>query len=276
VKQPRLSPAVKWIVQSNLGNNDTFQVIRKACEKHGLLIEGVTVIPFSPDLPDIKYDGPVLIYGATQFVKRAVAMGIWKPGAFFDPLTFTVDNCLARWGGWMVNHDSKVIPMACIQELPYAPDDLVFVRPNSDFKEFAGNVMSYSELCAWCDTIAKGGFEFDSSLLVAVATPKPIASEWRVFVIEDKGIVAATLYRSRGRLMTKDGAPEEVLEFVKERVREWMPSPAFALDIAEVEGSLRILELSDIHSCGHYASDVESIVMSMSDVAIQYWRLNQH
>lgn len=261
-----------WIVQTNLGSAAPHEAIKSVCERHGLLFHGVTVIPFSNELPDMDYDGPTLAYGAARFIKNVADAAKWKPGVFFDEKAFTVANCLRAWGDWMANSDSKVVRLDRVATLPYEPADDVFVRPNSDLKQFAGEVMTFKSLCDWAASISGKGFELDGSLLVAVAAPKRIKSEWRVFAVEGGRPIAGTRYRVDGRLALDGDVPDKVIAFVKARLGEWMPAPALALDVAEVGDDLRILELSDIHSAGHYAADLEAIVLETSKVAERHWR----
>jgi hypothetical protein len=256
-----------WMVQTNLGNELTHDAIRSACERNGLLFHGVKVVPFSDELPDIEHDGPVLAYGSTRFIKKVVDSKKWQPGAFFDETIFNVANCIGNWRNWMANYDSTIVSLDSVAQLSCSETEELFVRPNGDLKEFAGEVMTFKALCEWSAVIGGGGFEFDGSLLVAVANPKLIRSEWRLFAVEGARVIAATRYRLDGRLAPKAGAPAEVIAFAENRLKEWMPAPAVALDVAEVDGELRILELSDIHSAGHYEAVVETIVVETSKIA---------
>lgn len=264
-----------WMVQTNLGNAETHDAIKSACERNGLLFQGVKVIPFSDELPDIEHAGPVLAYGTTRFIKNVADSKKWKPGAFFDEKTFTVANCLRAWGDRMVNSDSVIVRLDSVASLPYSAADDLFVRPDGDLKEFAGEVMTFKGLCDWAAVINGGGFEFDGSLLVAIAGPKPIKSEWRVFAVEGARVIAATRYRLNGRLAPEADVPPKVVSFVESRLREWMPAPAIALDVAEVDNEIRILELSDIHSVGHYAADIEAVVVETSKVASHHWGMSE-
>jgi hypothetical protein len=263
------------MVQTNLGDIATPAAIKSACERNGFLFQSVEIIPFSDTVPNIEYKGPVIAYGSARFIKNVVASRKWIPGAFFDEVAFTVANCLRAWKKWMVNSDSIIVRLDAVAALPYARDDELFVRPNSDFKEFAGAVMSFGALRDWSASIVGQGFEIDGSLLIAVASPKPIRSEWRIFATEGPNIIAATRYRFNGHLAPQAGAPQEVLAFVETRLREWMPSPALALDVAEVNGGLRILELTDLHSAGHYMADLEAVAIEVSKVAARHWAGNR-
>jgi len=259
------------MVQTNLGNALTHNAIKSACDRNGLLFQGVEVIPFSDKLPDVKHAGPVLAYGSTRFIKNVVDSKKWNPGAFFDEKTFTVANCISAWGEWMVNHDSVFIRLDSVATLPYSAESELFVRPNGDLKEFAGDVMTFNDLCDWAIIIKNGGFEFDGSLLVAVASAKPIKSEWRVFAVEDARVIAATRYRVDGRLAPHPKTPSKIISFVERRLQEWMPAPAVALDVAEIDNEIRIVELSDIHAAGHYEADIETIVVETSEIAVHHW-----
>lgn len=261
-----------WVVQTNLGSPVTHDAIKSACEKNRLLFQGVKAVPFSDELPDITHEGPILAYGATRFIKNVANSKKWIPGAFFDEKAFTVANYLRHWDRCMVNCDSVIVRLDSVASLPYAATDELFVRPNGDLKEFSGEVITFKALCDWAATICSGEFEFDGSLLVAVASAKAIKSEWRVFAVEGARVVASTRYRVDGHLAPRADVPPEVVSFVEARLREWMPAPAVALDVAEIGEDIRILELSDIHSAGHYAADIEAIVVETSKVAARHWR----
>jgi hypothetical protein len=257
---------VLWVVQSNLGNTETHDSIQEICRRNGFGFQSVTVVPFANELPDLSYAGPVLFYGATQWIRKIATAKKWTPGVFFDEESFTVSRCIEEWHYEMANHDAAILPIGDVDRLALPQDQLLFVRPNGDFKEFAGEIMTFGKLREWAGVLCAGGLELDALFTIVVARPKPIGSEWRIFAVEAK-IVDATRYRVNGRRSVEKGAPPAVLEFAQSRLNEWMPVPALALDVAEVDGELKILELSDIHSCGHYAASVEDVIVAVSRVA---------
>ena len=67
----------------------------------------------------------------------------------------------------MVNSDCVLTPLRSVSELGYSDSEDVFVRPNDDLKAFAGEVMTFRDLCDWATVIEGGQFEIDGSLLVA-------------------------------------------------------------------------------------------------------------
>lgn len=258
-----------WAVQINLGSDDAHHAIKRACASCGALFRGVLVVPFLNEIPEIAHDGPIIAYGSTRFIKRVTDEGRWLPGAFFDETVFTFAACMSKWGQWMLNRDGVHTTLGDVQLLQHKASADVFVRPNSDLKEFAGGVMRFSDLCDWATTISGGGFEIDVTLPIVVSAPKRVRKEWRVFVTADAGVVAATLYRVDGRLCALSGAPKIVTSFVEDRLGEYMPAPAFALDIGQHDGSLAIVELTDLHSAGFYAADVGAIVAAVSTTALR-------
>jgi hypothetical protein len=265
-----------WVVQSNLLNEDSSAAIQAACIKHGRSFQGIVVIPFTgPEgLLVINHDGPIIAYGSTRFIKNVVDSGRWSPGAFFDENIFTVKNYLDHWGPYMVNHDASILPLGVVSTklFSYRQNDKVFVRPNGDMKQFDGMLMTVNSLCKWSEEICKGGYEFDGSLLIAVSLPKVIEQEWRLFIVDGK-VVTGSLYRVDGQLRKSPYVPPQVITFAEERIREWNPTLVLVLDIGAMEdGELKIIEMGDFHSAGHYCADIEKIVVAVSEVAEENYR----
>lgn len=269
--KPRFYERPLWFVQTNLGNQDVHREISEICARHNYRYHGIKIIPFTIGIPDYWPAGPIIAYGSTRFIAN-IARSKWRSAVFFDESIFKVSNYAFIWKKHLLNQDAYFSNLCDVHRLPFLAGDEVFCRPDGDLKEFAGEVMTFAALCNWAKTISTGNFEFDDFLPVLVASPKRVRREWRIFVTEDKGIIASSQYRVDGRLAPQEGCPIAVEEFVNDRIDEWCPVPAFALDVCEIDGALKIVELTDFHSAGFYAANLEDIVVEVSQTAVGAYR----
>lgn len=82
-----------WILESNLSRSGVGQ-IEAACAALGVPSRRVLVRPFDPDPPDIEVFGPVVFYGATNFVTNVYRSRRYSPGVFFDEDSFRMASYL--------------------------------------------------------------------------------------------------------------------------------------------------------------------------------------
>ncbi len=94
--------------------------------------------------------------------------------------------------------------------------------------------------------------------------PSTITREWRLFIVDGKP-VAASQYRSNGRLKIESHAPSAVLQFAEQMCDIWTPCDLFVIDICEQDGNYYIVELNAMNCAGFYACDVEAIVQSVAE-----------
>jgi hypothetical protein len=255
-----------WVVQSNLGSSADFERIRCACEELGLPFIPVAAIPFSEDLPDIPTEPLTIFYGSSNFVTNVHRSGRWRPAVFFDEKEFRYSVALHKFGNHLLNSDAEVTTMDAYSRRDLPADQLIFVRPDGDLKEFAGGTQTFGEFQAWCEKLRPGGFTLELSSSIVVANPKDIDHEWRLFVANGK-VASGSHYREFGRLAPSPIVSAEVMAFGEEMARLWSPAPAFVLDIALVGETLKIVEVNGFNSSGFYASDVKAIIKAVSSIA---------
>lgn len=255
-----------WIVQKNLGDQSALMA---ALDAEDIAHQDIRHIPFSDELPDVEWEGPVICYGATRFITNVAAAGRWRPGAFFDPETFRHSVAAAHYGTAMLNHRARLLPMSEFRREPHAPDDLFFLRPDADLKDFPGALVEWREFEEWYGHVSAGGVLFDPDIPVIVGEPINLAREWRLFMLEGE-CLAATQYRQDGRLVIREGAPIDVVQFAVELARTWMPSPVAVYDIAMPSDAherrrFGLVEINCFNSAGFYAANVPRIVREVTD-----------
>ena len=131
---------MKWIIQDNLGSYDN-QLIN-SCKTNGITFEAIKVIPFDPTIPNIPTNQSTLFYGSTNFVTNIWKSNLWKPGVFFNEENFTFRSYKKYWD--ILNSEAKIMTIKDLYKENINPDEFIFIRPNKDLKEFAGEVITGS------------------------------------------------------------------------------------------------------------------------------------
>jgi len=144
---------IQWVVQKNLTNHNDLVAINNACGRAEVGIIEVDIVPFSSALPDFDRTRKSIFYGSTSFLKLAGEQPDLKGGLFFDDRFFSMENYIKRWGKHMLNAGATVTDFKGLFDLGYAPDKLLFIRPDDDSKPFAGDVIEYGEIQDWFEKL---------------------------------------------------------------------------------------------------------------------------
>lgn len=258
-----MSKELTWVVQTNLLSAGDPARIQEACKALNIPFEPLEVQPFSDELPQVPTERPTVFYGSTRMVTSVARAGTWTPGVFFDEDAFSFERCKEALGAHMLNGDARIVTFEQLARETHAADKLFFVRPTDDLKAFAGTVLSFSEMQAWCRQLELEPCELPPSYPIMVAEPVGLAHEWRVFMVDGK-VSSGSHYRSYDRLDVRPDLPQEVRDFATRMAAQWQPARAFALDVAATGGDYYVIEINCFNSCGFYASDVKQIVSDVS------------
>lgn len=262
---------IRWAIQDNLGSSPEIQALQAACVDLGIEVFPVTSIPFSTELPDIPDDKPTIFYGSARFVALAHESRRWSPCAFWDDDKFRYSSWREHYQDMVLNHDGNVWPLGQLaSRRDLADDEIIFVRPDRDLKEFAGQLMSGKELRGWIDDIAKLGDEGTVTLKtdIVLASPKTLQHEWRLFMVSGR-YCSGSHYRRDGVLNVHDHVPPEVAVFAERVASVWQPADAFVIDVGFHQGALKVIELNGLNSTGFYASDIKAIVRDVSTMTME-------
>lgn len=266
----------RWVIQSNLGTTGDAEALRAACRRGGLATYSLLGIPMSGDLPPcmeaVPDDLPVVAFGAESFVAAVARSGRWSPGAFLFREGVDYVGYMRNYGDAMLNNDARVTTLGGLASEPLGEDALLFLRPVTDSKPFAGGVVRFGEVADWVRRLRGAGHDIDETLPVVVAQPCGITREWRTLVVAPPGkpprVAAASLYKERGRARHLAGAPGEVVAFAEACAARWAPLPCFLLDVAETAGRLGVLELGCANASGLYAMDPGAVVSALTEAAV--------
>lgn len=268
---------IRWIIQDNLIAENDRRQMQEACDNLGIEHHEVEVIPFFDELPDFPIDDEHenVYYGSTTFMNNLYKY-LNKPfGLFYNHETFSMENYIEKWRDHMLNSEVDIITVEVFLsgQLWGIGDDMMFIRPDGDGKEFDGQVGTYDELKEVVSRMMKyeSPLEMDSKIVIGPAYN--IHREWRNYVVDGK-VVTSSRYRDGFRI-SKSGTdiPEDMIQFVEDRIKEYKPHDIFAIDIAEVKdadtGDMEyyIIECGCMNSVGFYHSDIQKYVEAVTEYA---------
>lgn len=250
-----------WAIQKALLNDADSVGMKEALDKNNIPYRAIDVIPFMEEIPFVDYDGPVIPYGGTKFIEKIKGNPKWA--CFFND-NFRYHIHLEKFGSHMFNGDGKYMRMKDFSPSMYKKGEFLFIRPDKDIKEFAGNVIQPEDFMSWYRKIQGKGWDVNEETEIIVATASKIHNEWRTYVVDGK-VVSGSRYRYDHYLSISADVPSKVYDYVQEMIKIWQPAPVFVMDICDVNDDLKILELGDLHSCGWYDSDKEKILVAVTD-----------
>lgn len=257
-----MSKNLTWIIQSNVSpEHDKWF---KALERTGSVYKPIKIIPFSDELEEVQIDTPYAIaHGSTTLMKNCNKKP-WNPGIFFNPENFRPSVWKEKYASNFVNNLGMKIKLKDITKFPFG--EYAFIRPDGDFKDFSGSLVSEEGLKKFIDEVNIGGCMFDSSLEVYLAPVHDIVHEWRLFVVDGE-VVSATKYKLRTMLDKKAGAPEEVYDFANKMIHIWNPEKAYVMDICQTsDGEFKLLELNCFNASGVYLAPIEPIIEAVEKI----------
>jgi len=252
-----------WVIQNNLSRSGTNSII-EACEILDIPYLSIEVIPFDPEPPQIEVEDLAIFYGATNFINTVHKSRKWKPAVFFDDSNFRISECMKHWK--MLNAEAKITTLKEFGSSSLDPDELFFIRPDKDLKEFSGEVIRFGLFSEWADRISFGDPLFDCPIVVA--EPVGIADEWRLFIVAGK-VITGSHYRTYGLLTSYPGIPQEVITFAEEMAKIWSPAEVFVLDIGRSGKDLYVIEANCMNSSGFYSSDVTKLVKNITEYTVK-------
>jgi hypothetical protein len=262
------------IVQANLFNEFGFKTLIDALDANGCPYTVVKVVPFAHTLePEVEFgpDDKVFVWGSLTLDGIAKERG-WNPGCLQNE-NFDMRILKDRFGAFFLNSDATFCTFA---EMSF--DKPMFCRPVHDTKTFSGTVLTPEELQGWKEAVIEVSNTGYSSLRpetpVMFASPKPIDFEARFFVVDGK-VITGSVYRSFGQLLYQrienDGLFRPMLEWIQRHhgidtrclFTPYPIAPGYAIDVAQVGGEYKVIEVNTLNSSGFYDCDMNAVVRAL-------------
>lgn len=255
---------IRWIIQKTLAGEQTLKALTEAIDDNGSEYQLIEVVPFDTEVRYTPADqARPVIYGSSTFMFGSLKHPYLKDGVFYDDDTFSMMKYLKHWGSYMLNADGDIVAAGAIGTLAFEDTDIVFVRPDSDSKSFAGDVYEFGDLKRRFGALDGHNPFLDQDSLVLLAKPKRIEKEWRSFIVSGK-VVSASRYRIDGRLAVDgDDIPDEMIAFCEAMYQVYHPHEVFVMDVALYQGQYKIIECNCFNGSGVYAHDWRQIVKAV-------------
>ena len=237
-----------WAIQKFAVNDDDSKGMIDAITSLGLEYRILEIPPFSYDIPinPIDYDGPVIPYGGTKFIDSIKGHNGWFC-VFNNNFKYSV--AVKELGSRMFNSDGQFMKMRDFSPSLFPNQKHLFIRPDKDIKEFAGNVVEPKDFMKWRTQIFEKGWGVSEATDILVAPASRIDEEWRIYVVGNQ-IIDGSRYRKDRYQCIDHEIPDNVFDYVRETIKIWQPAPFFVIDVCRVSDGLNILEIGDLHSAG--------------------------
>lgn len=215
-------------------------------------------------------DECVIFWGSLGAAYEQRVAARWRPGAIGSPEAFRCRTYYEPLRPVLANADAVFTTVADLIAAPtetlrrLGDPERVFVRPDSPLKPFAGRALARSSLSL--AALDHGFYYDDERLPIVVSTAKRIGREWR-FVIADGTPIAGCAYDAARHGCTGEvpAAVQAVAQHVASLV--WQPAPLYIVDIAEVDGTPRVLELNPFSGADLYDCDAHAIIPAAARIA---------
>jgi len=259
--------SVTWLIETGVFPESSRGVVA------ALQARGTGWVRYRDGIPDSELPEPgvcVLFWGSLGAAYGERVAARWVPGAVGDAAQFRYSVYAPRLRERLINH---AVVYARVCDLVERTDETLaplgnprrfFVRPDSPLKPFAGRVIETATVTR--AALDHGFYYDDDTLAIVVARARAVGREWRC-VVGDGRLIAVCEYGADRR--QRDGeAPSAVLELASDVAQlEWQPAPIYCVDIAEVDGSLGVLELNPFSGADLYGCAPEPVVDAAGRIA---------
>lgn len=253
-----------FIIQSNI-NLDDFDDLTKAIQREGHTYESFYHKPFDTAYPAFDKLEPTFFYAASSVTDKIFED---NPHQFIGVFSHTKGiNMHLYYEGessgmmWSPRAYGRMTINEAIH-LIEPNENKVFSRPAIDDKLFAGQVSTQSSLVDQLKCMVGADPSYGDHELFIGGVRYP-SHEYRIFM-SPTGPITSSLYRVNGKVVTKEGAPENVLKLARKfysQNYEYMPALC-VIDIAtdEFDDNPGVIELNSIHNSGFYAINKRALV----------------
>lgn len=254
---------VTWIIERDVFAESNRKRMIEHFDNNNIPYHIVRIVPFIHEIegkvPQI--DGNVVVYGSIGCRNMAEKQN-WLPGVWSDD-TINETALIENLGDMYLNSDAKVTKMKNVPELF---DGFVFMKPNTDTKEFAGTIFESEFIETWMQRQINSGYlDADIAELEVVASSvKNIGCEWRVVVVDGK-ISSYSCYKQHQQVLPEYWMPDAAKEFAEKVIQKYNPLPVFVLDVCETDNGYKVVEYNTFNVAGLYECDIGKIIDDVND-----------
>jgi len=263
---------ITWIIETDIFNDHDTRLIEAAkAEGHEIILwDDEWLLQRKFPIPS---NGFVIFHGSLGNASQIKTLTLWKPGAYCTTENFMCSSWYSACQEWLLH---RIWVFTTVSEFVKNPDIVfekikatksVFVRPDSPLKPFSGRAISKDNVSL--KALDYGYYYDDENLPIVIAPIANVDREWRFIVVRNQ-VIAGSAYEADGRTEANCITSGNEWNYAQEIASSIdPPDDAYALDLCESEGKLKLLELNPFSGADHYACDRISIVKAMSTLAGQ-------
>lgn len=229
---------------------------------------------FGKTIPHVNDEGCFVFFGSINVARDIVAKTSWIPGAFRTTGHYLCSYYYPRLGNLAMNAGHYIM-------MPYgdllrnknllfrsiAEDGAVFIRPDSNDKEFTGKLVFDEDFEK--DVGFMGFYDVPPELMCVISAPVNIKHEWRFVMVDGEPITGSHYKNDRDVEYTAE-FPQEAFDTAKEAGKKLNPDRVWVCDICETKaGYFYVIEIGSFSNCGLYKCDTDIIVERVSSIALE-------
>lgn len=256
-----------WAIQTKLTQEDSTRHLVRAFQDFGLNWAAFPFPPFVGNVPDFRWDGPIIYYGSTALVKRVYETYNLHKSArlWYDEFTHQPTWYGPRFGAAYLNRKGRFVRLGDFLNEDHPFDFRFFARPNSGLKLFAGKVYDFVDFQQFVDMSQNNVLMTLDAQIMVNEEVRQIEREFRTWIVDGE-VAAAVQYKVGTKMWPSQEVPEEVVAFARANARECSPSPVFVLDVAQTPDGLAVIEINSFHSSGFYMTEhISDVVAEVSN-----------
>lgn len=272
-----------WFIQENIRTDAAnHQKMVYAIQEQEMEVLSAKYIPFSEeggegamDWSFLPLDRPVIMQGGIGSIKDAQKRSKAYPLAWCNWDLLECKSYYKELRDFIVQEDYGFYSVNDVPKLKdelydrYAEDNTIFIKPNTNDKEFTGALVEKERFDTWWGWST--AYSAPSDSLVVVSRPRRILEEWR-FVVVDGKVVIGSQYMVMGNLCPDEEYPPEAAAFAEKVFNTWTPHPALVVDVGKLQsGELRLIEIGGVNCAGYYRGNIRPVVEALSNLAERQW-----
>ncbi len=252
---------VTWVLEENVFSERCFDQMVNHFKSNNIPYHIVKVIPFvhtiEGKVPEIE--GDCVVYGSIGTQKLATDNG-WMPGVWtndqLNEKVVTRSLCCKALNATSVFTKLSAVPIFIAQN-PEVTE--FFIKPNTDTKEFAGEVITTDKFMEWYQNMMAIGYLETDDFEVMLSEPWKLGMEWRLVMVDGK-VCECSIYKQYQIVKSERQMNPEVMEFAEKCASIHNPCPVFVMDITQTEFGLKVIGYNTFNSAGLYRCDVSNVI----------------
>lgn len=260
---------IHWLVQAIKYQNDMNnpQRIVYVLQEQKQPYTCFEYIPFGgTDWSFLKYVKKGVFYGTLNALQDVEARVPDYPRPFAWTRNMDCSEYFEGFKDFILQEDYRFMRFGDLTTEVYTDSYKIFVKPNSNTKEFTGQVVEISRFKAWKELHEECGVS--PNLLLMFCRAQNLLKEWR-FLIVNGNVVTGSQYHDCHTLDISDKVPAKAILFAKRAAQSWSPEPVYMMDVAEKsDGQFKIVEIGPFNYAGLYMCDLRKVVKAISQYDI--------